>query len=393
MSHRGDPIPIPDRSNGTKLPRPDPVDLDHPIVSQANRIELEDFGELPREDYRSFKEELLAWLASYGKNPIKQEGLALSTLRNTHYKLEIVYRWKWRENGYTTDFTPKDADDYLELQYRWGDIQDSSLTHHVKAIKRLFLYKNHTEGTNYEWDCPYELSQKNGDERKYLRKSYFRPLYQAALDFGSVTSYYNKNLTDDERDRLKAHLAQRLEIPKEHVGPEEFKRANSWKVPSMIGVTLDTGLRPVEVGRAKTTWVNSRDGELNVPKNESTKNEAHWNCSLSQKTVTALEKWQEERSTYLKYRETDALWLTKNGNPYGSTSCNRLLRKLMSRSSTDFPDDITWYSIRHGVATYWANEVGIHHAKEQLRHESVQTTLKYLHSDPDTRGYAARSMW
>lgn len=83
MSYRGDPIPIPDRSNGTKLPRPDPVDLDQTLVSLVNRVELEDFGELPRVDYRIFKEELLTWPASYGKNPIQQEGLALLTLRNT----------------------------------------------------------------------------------------------------------------------------------------------------------------------------------------------------------------------------------------------------------------------------------------------------------------------
>lgn len=40
------------------------------------------------DDYHDFKYELLSWLAHYGKNPEKHEGLASSTLESTHYKLE-----------------------------------------------------------------------------------------------------------------------------------------------------------------------------------------------------------------------------------------------------------------------------------------------------------------
>jgi hypothetical protein len=45
------------------------------------------------DDYRDFKHELLSWLATYGKNPEKHEGLARSTLESTHYKLETAFRW------------------------------------------------------------------------------------------------------------------------------------------------------------------------------------------------------------------------------------------------------------------------------------------------------------
>lgn len=40
------------------------------------------------------------------------------------------------------------------------------------------------------------------------------------------------------------------------------------------------------------------------------------------------------------------------------------------------------------MATMWANKIGPHHAKEQLRHQNVKTTIKYLHSNAEKRGSA-----
>lgn len=372
----------------------EPVDPPFPLVSQRNRDELEQFGPLMEQDYEDFKENLITWLSAVGKTPKKGEGLADTTLHNTHYKLEVVFRWLWRtKEEYTTELTPDDADAFMGMMVNFSDKQESSLTHYSKALKRYFRYLNHTRGTQHDWTCKEELSQTPGKERTYLKRRYFEPLYQAALDYGSVKSYTNNAMTPDERDRIKIYLAQRLGIPKADVGPEEFREATSWKIPSLMAMTLDCGLRPIEVGRVKAEWVNLDDHELQVPKEGSTKNEEYWNCSLKHRTVKALRRWMEERATYNEYRDSDLLWLTKKQTPYGTGSCNRLLRRLMDRSEATFPDDITWYSIRHGVATMWANHVGVHHAKEQLRHKSVHTTMKYLHSDSETRRKAIEQLW
>ncbi|WP_193494212.1 hypothetical protein [Haloferax gibbonsii] len=179
---------------------------------------------------------------------------------------------------------------------------DSSVLHTAKAIKRFFKYSNHVRGTKYDWEPKPELSQANGDERDYLRRTAFEPLYQAALEYSSVKSYHNTRMTAEERERIKTYLSQRMSIPKDEVGPREFKQANSWKVPSMIAVTLDTGLRPIEVGRATVHWANLQNNELNIPKEESTKNNAHWNCTLKERTATIIERWLEERQTYISNR-------------------------------------------------------------------------------------------
>lgn len=401
MTNRPDPLDnipndLPDDGDDFGIPpAPEPVEFDFPLVSERSEADLEGFGLNMVDDYRDFKEEVLTWLATYGKHPEKGEGLSKTTLKSTHYKLETVFRWLWKyEDKYTTEFTPEHADRFIDLLNQTDSMIDSTVLHHAKDIKRFFKFTNHVYGTDYEWEPKPQLSQSNGDERAYLRRAAFQPLYEAALDYGSMKSYHT-DMSSEERERLKLYLSQRFGVPKEKVGPEDFKKANSWKAPSMIAVTLDTGLRPIEVGRAKVSWVNLEDNELNVPKEDSTKNEGHWNCSLKKRTATVLERWLDERASYDKYANRDELWLTKRGTKYGKDSCNYLLDTLIERGNVPIPahQNISWYAIRHGVATYWANHVGPHHAKEQLRHKSINTTMKYLHSDAETRNDAVEQIW
>jgi len=120
----------------------------------------------------------------------------------------------------------------------------------------------------------------------------------------------------DERDRIKRLLAQRFGRPKSEISPEDFKRASSWKVLSLIAVTFDTGLRPKEVEKAKVSWFDLDNGEMQVPEEEATKNDESWECELSDTATNALFKWLKERETYEKYRGRDEVWLNKRGNPY-----------------------------------------------------------------------------
>jgi integrase len=378
-------------------PMPDAEEFDFPLVSQRSSDDLEAFGMNMEEDYRDFKSTVLSWLTNYGKDPEAREGLADTTIKSTHYKLETIFRWLWRdEGGYTTEFTPDHADRFIRLYNQSNSVVESTVLHHAKDIKRYFKFCNHAHGKDYDWelDDDIELSQQNGgDEREYLRRAAFKPLYQAALEHSSVKSYYT--VSPEEREEMKRVISQRLQMPMEEVGPDEFEKANSWKYPSMIAASLDCGLRPIEVGRAKVSWVNLEDSELNIPKDESTKNEGHWNCSIKSKTANALDRWLDERAALEKYDGRDELWLTQRSNPYGSSSCNGLLQRIIESGDVPIPENqnVNFYMIRHGVATSWANHVGPHHAKEQLRHKSVTTTMKYLHSDAETRKGAVEQLW
>lgn len=370
----------------------DPDEHTFNLVTQPTADALGDLTPKAERDYREFKQDYLNWLAAMGKNPHRRRGYADTTLEQISIKTDQIFRWLWDTEGhYTLQFGPEEADALMK-EYALYDYSDANLLNFEKCIKRYFNYLNFEKGKDYEWECEVQLSEKQRTERDYLRRDEFAPLYHAALDHGSVP--HPNQVTPEERDRIKAHLAQRFEKPKEDVTPEDFERANSYKIASLVGVTLDTGLRPIEVTRAVVTWVNLHDNTLDIPSDEATKSDNDWKCRLSDRTMRALRRWLDERKRYEKYEGTDALWLNRRGNTYESRTLNYLLDQLVEASSIEPAGrDLTWYSLRHGVATVWANEQGLQHAREQLRHEKVETTMRYVHSSSDERGEMANSVW
>ena len=368
------------------------VSFDFPLLAQETVEALEEQHARAVTDYESWKRNLLEWLAIEGKNPDRLRGYSTYTLRNSNYKIDQIMRWLWNQRGYTTDLTPDDADTLMRELGRYTEYTDANLNNFVKVIKRIFAYYNHEKGRNIDWECHMALNEPNVTNRDYFKKDEFRPLYEAALEHGTVKHY--NTCTPTERKQIAAHLAQRFEVRKDEVGPDHFERANSFKIPSIVSVSLDCGLRPVEVGRAKVSWVNFEDHTLDIPREESSKNEDNWKCVLSDRSVRALEKWLPERESYEKYGSRDELWLSKKGNPYNSSSLNYLLEKLINEAGIEPAGrSLSWYSIRHGCATVWADEEDIQHAREQLRHKKVETTLGYAHSATESRHNKVNSKW
>lgn len=368
------------------------ADFDFPLVAQETIEALNEQHARARNDYQTWKRDLLEWLHFEGKDPDRLRGYSEDTLRQTNYKIDQVMRWLWNQRGYTTELSPEDADQLMKELGRYSEYTDANLNNFVKAIKRIFSYYNHEKGKRIEWECNIDLNEPSVTNRDYFKKEEFRALYEAALAHGTVKHYHS--CSPEERAELKSYLAQRFEKSKEDVGPDDFGQANSMKIPSLVSVSLDCGLRPVEVGRATVDWVNFEDNTLDIPQEDSSKNEDNWKCVLSNKSVRALQTWLDERSRYEKYAGREELWLNGKGNPYGSTSLNYLLDQLIERAGIQPAGrDLSWYSIRHGVATVWADEENIHDAQEQLRHKKVETTLGYAHSGTASRHNSVNSKW
>ena len=366
--------------------------FDFPLLAQETIEALDDHHARARTDYETWKRDLLEWLHVEGKDPDRLRGYSEDTLRNTTYKVDQIMRWLWNQRGYTTELSPEDADQLMRELGRYSEYTDSNLNNFVKVIKRLFSYYNHEKGKNIEWECALTLNEPSVTNRDYFKKREFRTLYEAALSHGTVKHYHA--CTPEERDNVKAYLAQVTEKPKGEVGPEDFEKANSMKIPSIVSVSLDCGLRPVEVGRATVDWVNFEDNTLDIPREESSKNEDNWKCVLSNKSIRGLRIWLKERASYEAYDGRDELWLNGKANPYNSNSLNYLLNQLIERGNIEPAGrDLSWYSIRHGVATVWADEENIHDAREQLRHKKVETTLGYAHSGAESRHNKVNSKW
>lgn len=348
-------------------------------------------------DYRSQREQRAKWYLRLGKEPVKARGYSPTTLKSRVSNVDRFFRFVWdsnsngsNESGYQSTISHDDADEYIQaLIYR--DVTDQYRANAQKSLKMLFKYQAYNGGTSVEntdllWEPDVRFSQHTPTtiSRDYFSADELREIRSTALSYGSPPHY--NTLTPDKRDEWKVHLSQRYEIPKSEVGPSVFERADGFKTASLVCTSLDTGLRPVEVGRATTDWFAPDQNALHIPKQQGTKNNENWRVALKESTTELLAEWINEREMYEKYDDNDDLWLTKYSNPYDSQALSRLLRSLCEDTSIDANErQPTWYFIRRGVASAITTESNVHEAQMQLRHRSPRTTLRYVQSDTDAR--------
>ena len=341
------------------------------------------------QDYKEYRETFLEWLSVFGKEPEKAEGYSKAVVKNTAYRTDQFFRWVWQKESYTVAIDHSQADSYVR-HLAGEDWSNSHKSKCVKAIKRLFEWKASERGSEL-WNPDISFSEETPQPQDYLTRKEREQIREAALEYGSIPAY--NTVTPEERSKWKAYLAQRFGKPKSEIGLEDWDRANGWKIPSLVWVSLDTGLRPVEVSRAVISWVDLDNGVLRIPKDQSAKNRDNWIVGLRDQTTKSLARWIEERENYSHYQDSDHIWLTRESNPYNSHSLSYLAKKLCGIAGIETENrSMSWYSIRHSVGTYMAQEGGLASTKTQLRHKSKKTTMRYDQTPVEDRKDALERM-
>mgnify|MGYP000527786784 CR=1 FL=1 len=328
-------------------------------------------------DYKEQRIQFLSWLLNVGKKPNRAEGYAEYTVYSDSYRTARFDKWMWERNG-EYKYPPQEADAQAFIEHLafsdTGRVEKGKLQ---EAISHLSKWLHHTREIP-EWEFEYSFASRGSNlkPRDYLSEPERRKIRQAALNEGNIPTY--DSLTPQERSGWKHHVSRVLGKPYEDVTRDDWDDVDGWEITSLVWASLDAGLRPDEVSNATTSWVDYRNGVLRIPYEESSKNEGNWTVSLTDRTATALQRWLTERSQIPRYEETDALWLTSHGNPYGSKSLARLLRRLCDQAGIDYENrQMSWYTIRHSVGTYMTHHRDLKAAKDQLRHKSPKTTMQY----------------
>ncbi|WP_049935836.1 tyrosine-type recombinase/integrase [Haloplanus natans] len=364
-------------SEGNTTDRTEQLKDQYPVLTRPTRQIL---GDKQLDDYEQFRLEFINWLDREGKTPeVRGEnGYAEGVVSNTAHRIDYWFRYVWEQEGsYTLNITHDHAEMYMDhLAYEQQASKSHGKTTEI-AVKRYFKWRHHERGGE-EWSPskPYPGPKTITKPADYLTADERPKIREAALEYGETPHY--KTLDPEERDKWKAYLAQVIGKPKSEVTPRDFAESNGWKVPSLAGVSLDAGLRPKEVARATVEWVDVRNEQLRIPREESTKNENNWKPALTSRTARWLANWIKERENYPKYDDTDALWLTREGNEYSSQSLRYLLHKLCDEAGIPYEHrKMSWYSLRHSVGTYMTEHRDLKAAQSQLRHNSPRTTMQY----------------
>jgi integrase len=327
------------------------------------------------------------WLLAKGADIDEEEGQEESTAANNIRRVSRILPIIWDAfDGYTLQITPEMADWYVEqldddvLTKRNGDAYAGSSKRKKVCALLAYMRFRWNERSGDPWD-PDKMFGSNGRNRPMADKVTREErtmIREASLEYNTTKSY--NNCSPEERDRYKEYLSQRLEKPKSEITKEDWKRVNrSWKVPALVWLALDTGLRPEEVARAKVDWLNLSGNQLQIPATEAVKNKSYWENAIGERTSQALRKWIQQRELRPKYDDSELLFLTRRGNPYSSSSLAYLLKGIMDEAGIEYDDrKISWYSLRRSLGTHLANEGNLRQAKEQLRHNSIEATFKYV---------------
>jgi integrase len=351
----------------------------------------EALGERRTTDFFAEMDGFFDWMLTSGLSPNARNptGYERSTAANNLQRLGRTLPQLWQQHGGYTLIVTNDLADWYVEQLEDDEITKDTGEPYADSTKRkhacaLYAYKRwRTDQRGGDAWRPHTLFDHEPSQKPMadpIKLAERKQLREAVLEYETVTQY--NNCTPEERDRIRALLAQRLGKPKSDVTKDDWEDVNRcWKYPSLFHVTLDTALRPVEVERAKVGWVNLAENRLEIPKDEAAKNDACWETPFRSRTGGSLKRWLKQRAADPAYDDTDALWLTREGNPFSSGPLGNRLRSLMEAAGIPIGGrDISWYSLRHSLATHMATITNnIEEIRLQLRHKCIESTLRYIH--------------
>jgi hypothetical protein len=345
--------------------------------------------------YRAQLDRFEEYLRTEGKNPTKELGYADGSISTRLSRFHRAVSWIWSSEEVTTEFAPEHADRVVAAlnsdALRRGDGDRFS-----EGSKRKFtdVLGNWFEFRGIDWEPEINFSDETAtDHADPFTKRDLRQLWQAALDYKTVPSY--DNLSPEERDRWKGHLAQELGKPKEDIRPADWDTLNNdWKVPSLIRTTREAGWRPALIERMPVDWYDDTAQKIVIPAGSAVKNDAAWEQELSDESAMSLDKWLEQRKNDERYDDRPEIWLNREGNPYESGSLNRLLRNIMDDAGISRRGrKLVWYSFRHSVGTYVYEEyTDLKIVADVLRQKSTASAERYVHPTKELRREAADIM-
>jgi site-specific recombinase XerD len=326
------------------------------------------------------------WLIERGKKPTSLIGYSKYTAKDTLYRTDHFARFAWKQTEFKTKLTHDEADEYMKEILLDEDRSAAHAEGTEKAIKRYFRYRSSLNEQITEWECKFDIP--NGRDKRNINDVFseeeIQRIYSASLEYNNIPDY--DNLSPEQREKWRVYISMSLGKPKSEVVPDDWEKVDNWKIPSLVKVSIDAAFRPIEVERSKMQWVDLDNNQLVIPAEDSSKNRETWRVGLGEMATRALENWIEQRETMEKYDGEDAIWLTREGNPYSSSSLRHLILRLCDKAGINTEHrSVSWYSIRHATGSFFAKKGTIVDAQEQLRHTSKETTKKYVHSSSEER--------
>jgi site-specific recombinase XerD len=334
-------------------------------------------------DVQTFLQAFHGWLRECGQNPQRNESMARSGAANYHARIDQLYRFVLEVDELQTErrLTTEQADDLIrrldqdEILTQSGTAySQTSKRKFANALQKYFDWLHHEDITAEPWEPNVVFVDGEHESADSLSFGERHQIRKTALEYSSLPAYYETSPA--ERERINAVVAQRLGKPQEAVTKRDWQEADiSGKVGSLVAVTLETGMIPIEIKHASVDWYNPRKQVIVIPKKYAAKNRPTTELPLTDDTADVLSEWMRERRHLSAYDNTTRLWLNQRENPYTSGNLCYLVRQLCREAGIHIEDrKVVWYSLRHNLGHTFEEVADISATKDQLRHQYLETT-------------------
>ena len=335
------------------------------------------------------------WMLKKGNNPRREKGLKEGTASNYIDRIDQLHRFSitYIDPEELTTIDDADADTLLRLidlgeitkqrGANAGDEYDESAKRKFgDALQKYFEWRYYEGSKEYEWKPKINFSDSHGESAYRFTYRELGLVLNEAESYGSLPSYYDT--TDEERDRINGLVAQRLGLPKEDVTQNDWLHADwSSKINSLVTVSYDAGLTPIEIANARTAWYDPQTQTLKIPTEFACKEREKQKVGLADDSATNLSNWIRERRHLKVYDGSNKLWLNREGNPYQSGSLCNIIRNLCEEAGVKTEGrKVVWYSLRQTMGQKVTDEGELSEANDQLRHEFLGTTQENYNRTP-----------
>jgi site-specific recombinase XerD len=372
---------------GDEIPEYSPEEMG--ISEKPRKGVVDQLVPLEEEMYKQWRLDFARWAFDRGREPYFGEGFSRKSMKNILNRVERFVEWQYSRDGFgfTLDFT----EDHVEAFWDTLRINDNMLRSNRRTINNVSLVLRQ-QGIDWEIPERKKINKKLAKETSADFTDYFKTHELDKVRAASLRAYAiprREEMDSGEQDEWASHLAQRLRKPKRELTDDDWERANSLKIPSLVYVSRDVGFRPTEVEESRMSWIiindEEEDGSFKIPKDEDSKDgKNNWTPYLSDEATRVLRMWMEERANNPKYDDRDEIWLTREGNPYSADSLREVMIKLMVTAGIDRSNrECGWYMMRRGVGTELANAKGVLPVMSQLRINNVETARRYVQSDEE----------
>lgn len=366
------------------------------LGANENNVESnEDDIEPNADDVQQVYQDLYEWMINEGKNPRRKIGLNEATAKNYINRLDQLHRFiiKYLDPDDPATIDDEDADSLLlmidraEITKQRGknkgeEYGESTKRKFANTLESYFKWRYHEGEMEYEWEPKINFVDEKGESAYRFTYRELGQLLDAARTYGSLPSYYDTS--DEKREEIDALVAQRLGIPKEDVTRNDWLHADwSGQTHSLITVSYDAGLTPIEVANAEVHWYKPKKKVLKIPTEFSCKERNKEEVGLADDAAESMSEWIQERRHLERYDGSKKIWLNREGNPYQSGSLCNLLRRLCEEAGIETEDrKIVWYSLRQTMGRNMTDEGDLSEANDQLRHDQLETTQQNYNQTP-----------